>query len=227
MPTQNGGGLGGAYVGQAYVGGQPYLADSGSAITLTAAAGAFSLTGNFSGLTVARQLTAAAGAFTLSGQAATLVRARSLTAAVGAFTLTGRDAELIYDGPVALSLTAAAGSFTLTGNSATLTAPTVPLELTDLGGITFWRPPIERYELTVQATLVAAPAEHTGRAVVVPPIRGRGGLTVEAPTHQGHARIPRSIRSWGHSIAEPPTLAGRGRRTAGRTERELLELLLR
>lgn len=102
-------------------------ASGGATYTLTAATGSFSLTGNATGLTVARQITAASGGFTLTGNSAALTAARLLTAATGTFTLTGNAADLIYtpSGGYTYTLTAASGSFSLTGNATGLTAARV------------------------------------------------------------------------------------------------------
>jgi hypothetical protein len=88
----------------------------GISYTLTAAAGAFTLTGQSAIL--ARTLTSAVGGFAESGKAATFNIA--LTSARGAFNFTGNDATLTVTGSV--SMAAGAGSFTLTGRPAELIA---------------------------------------------------------------------------------------------------------
>lgn len=90
------------------------------AYTLTADAGAFTLTGQDATLTRDKVLTADAGSFTLSGQDATLTWGRILTADAGSFTLTGQDATLSYAPAGSYTLVADAGAFTLTGQDATL-----------------------------------------------------------------------------------------------------------
>lgn len=113
-------------------------AAGGTAYTLTAALGTFSLTGKAATLRIARKLSAAAGSFALSGKAATLrvgykiaasagsfalsgvaanlKRTYSLASSTGSFVLSGKNAGLI----VGYRLTASAGSFSLTGQAASL-----------------------------------------------------------------------------------------------------------
>ena len=93
-------------------------AGGGTAYTLTANAGSFTLTGQAATLRVGKVLTANAGSFTLTGQAATLRVGKTLTASAGSFTLTGQAATL----SVGKALIASAGSFTLAGQAATLRA---------------------------------------------------------------------------------------------------------
>lgn len=113
------------------VGGSPY--------TLTAAAGAFALTGPATGLKAARLLTATSRSYALSGNAANLLRGFRLTAGTGAFSLTFNAANFLraeqlvagtgaysLTGQAAgllrgLRLTAGTGAFNLTGNDVTLT----------------------------------------------------------------------------------------------------------
>jgi hypothetical protein len=79
--------------------------------------GAFTLTGQDTGLRVARKLVAETGAFTLTGVSAGLQAGRKMVAAPATFTLTGVDAGLTYSGGGAThyTLTASPGAFTLTG----------------------------------------------------------------------------------------------------------------
>lgn len=93
----------------------PWTAASG--YTMPAVVGAFTLTGNATGLTAQRKLTADAAAFTLTGVAANFLRGYSLAANVGTFTFTGNDTGLT----VQRRLTADKQTYTLTGNDATLT----------------------------------------------------------------------------------------------------------
>lgn len=83
--------------------------------TLTAAVGAFTLTGIAATLTSARSMVASVGTFTLTGFAAALKRGYGILASLGTFTLTGSDTAL----KTAYTMTAAVGSFTLTGFAAT------------------------------------------------------------------------------------------------------------
>jgi lysophospholipase L1-like esterase len=71
--------------------------------TLTAAAGAFTLTGVAAGLKATRVLTAAAGTFTETGRAANLLYGRKVAAGTGAFVLTGNDARIGPLTPITLS----------------------------------------------------------------------------------------------------------------------------
>lgn len=95
---------------------QSKAAASGTAYTLTAAQGTFSLTGVAAALRPDRRVPApAAGAFALTGVAAALRIARKVTApAAGAFTLTGVAAALTRSGST-YTLTSASGAFRLNG----------------------------------------------------------------------------------------------------------------
>lgn len=84
--------------------------------SLTAAAGAFALTGSSASLIAGSFLTAGTGAFALTGQTATLRRSLVASAAAGGFALTGQSVTL----KKGLFLTASAGSFSLTGSAAAL-----------------------------------------------------------------------------------------------------------
>lgn len=88
----------------------------GTAYTLSAASGAFTLTGAAAGLGVGRRAAAGAGAFTLTGTAADSRRTYALAAGPGAFVLTGQDAGLVKVGDY--DLFADAGAFTLAGQPA-------------------------------------------------------------------------------------------------------------
>ena len=68
-----------------------------SGLTLTAAAGSYSLTGNAATLSAGKRLTAAAGAYSLTGNASAMALARKITAAAGSFALTGNAATLTLD----------------------------------------------------------------------------------------------------------------------------------
>lgn len=87
-----------------------------TSITLTADAGAFTLTGQDAAFQRSRVMSGAVGAFTLTGQDAILGAGKSLTGGVGAFALTGQSAALRLQ----RVLTASVGSFALTGKDAIL-----------------------------------------------------------------------------------------------------------
>lgn len=91
-------------------------AAGGTSYTLTAAVGAFALSGQSANLLRGYLHTAAVGAFTLTGQAANLVRGYVVAAGVGAFTLTGQAALF----PVGRKVAAGVGTFTLSGQAAAL-----------------------------------------------------------------------------------------------------------
>jgi hypothetical protein len=82
-----------------------------TARTLTAASGAFVLSGTAASLKVGRKVAAASASFALSGTAATLNKGFRLTAASGPFALSGTSAAL----KAGRKLAAASGSFTLSG----------------------------------------------------------------------------------------------------------------
>jgi hypothetical protein len=117
----------------------------GTAYTLTADVGAYSLSGIDAGVIASRRLTADVGSYGLTGQDATLtytpasgaytltadvgtynlsgvdaatIAARRVTADVGSYGLTGQDAAFV----LARRLTADYGTYSLTGQDATLTA---------------------------------------------------------------------------------------------------------
>lgn len=136
---------------------QYYLPAGGGSVnsTLTAATGAFTLTGNAAGLKVSHTLVAAPATFTLTGNAAGLKVGHTLVAGSGAFTFTGNAAGLkvshtLVAEPTAYALTgfdaalnvathtysmaADTGVFTLTGNAANLTATSVSTATAVTGG---------------------------------------------------------------------------------------------
>ncbi|MDN4061304.1 hypothetical protein QPK31_24085 [Massilia sp. YIM B02769] len=100
----------------------PYADDQDEAqprsYTLTAAAGAFAVTGSPAGLRVARRLAAAPAGFSLAGAAAALRAVRRLSVEPGAFALAGSAAGL----RAARKFAAAPGVFSLAGGVATLVA---------------------------------------------------------------------------------------------------------
>ena len=95
-------------------------AGAGGGVTLTAAQGSYTLTGQAATLRVARNMAAAQGAYSLTGQAAGLRTSKVLTAAQGSYAITGQAATLTYSGAGAKTLTADAGTYSLTGQAAVL-----------------------------------------------------------------------------------------------------------
>lgn len=93
-----------------------YVSSGATSYTLTAAAGAFALTGTAASLKYGRVLQAASGSFAVTGTAATLRKGYSLQASSGSFATTGTAATLRY-GRV---IQAAAGSFQVSGTDASL-----------------------------------------------------------------------------------------------------------
>ncbi len=88
--------------------------------TMTADAGAFTITGTAASLEYHHAIDADAGAYTLTGQDAALNygSVTAITAEAGAFAITGQDATLTYASTT--TLTADAGAFALTGTAANL-----------------------------------------------------------------------------------------------------------
>lgn len=86
--------------------------------SVTADYGAFTLSGQATGLRAARQVAAVSGSLTANGQDAALRATRILAGAVGSFTLTGESAAILRG----LKLAAGAGEFTLSGQAAALLA---------------------------------------------------------------------------------------------------------
>jgi len=93
-----------------------YTLGGGSPYTLTADAGAFTLSGTAATLLWKQILDAAAGSFVLTGSAVTMNKGFTMAAAAGSFTLSGTAADLLHDH----TLDAAAGSYTLSGTAAGL-----------------------------------------------------------------------------------------------------------
>lgn len=113
---------------------------TGTAYTLTAATGSFTISGQQAALSLGRQLAASVGSFSLAGQPVGILTARNLAANTGGFIITGNAANLtttaVYSlaagtGPFALNTSSAAlvvgrqvfataGSFNLTANAAAL-----------------------------------------------------------------------------------------------------------
>ena len=107
-------------VTQLYKGGAGLAYPFGTAYTLTATAGSFSLTGYAVTINRLRNMAAAVGSFALTGYAATFSRGKGIAAAVGSFILTGYDAVLTWRGWKAE--TKHTGSYTAeTKNSSTWT----------------------------------------------------------------------------------------------------------
>jgi hypothetical protein len=88
------------------------LSAIGLTVRLTAAAGAFALTGG--GAAEQLTLSASSGSYALTGQDVQFGKSFSLSAGAGAYALTGQDAAFARG----RSLTASAGSFTLSGQAA-------------------------------------------------------------------------------------------------------------
>lgn len=105
--------------GHAYELAAPTVSTGGTAYTLTAAAGAFAVTGKAAILSPARRLIAAPGGFSVTGRAAGLAVGRKVQVTFGAFVLTGQPANLRF----ARRLSAATGVFNVTGQPAGLIAP--------------------------------------------------------------------------------------------------------
>lgn len=95
-----------------------FRADAGgTAYTLTAANGTYSLSGQAATLLKSKTVAANNGSYTLAGQAATLQKTRILIAAQGAYSLAGQAATLLKS----KLMTAANGAYSLAGQAATLT----------------------------------------------------------------------------------------------------------
>jgi hypothetical protein len=118
-----------------------------TALTLTAAVGAFTLTGQDAAFRLSRVITGAVGAFTLTGQDANLGAGKSLIGGAGAFALTGQSAALRLQ----RKLTASVGSFALTGKDAILLKGKILIA--EVGSFT----------LTGQAATFLAGLSQTGR----------------------------------------------------------------
>jgi hypothetical protein len=119
------------------------IGSGAASYTLTTSVGAFTLTGNATGITAQRKLATSVGTFTYTGNATGLKRGYPLVTSVGTFTfngvatsltaqrkiatsagsfaLTGIDTTLTYT-PASKTLIAGTGAFTLTGNASGLTA---------------------------------------------------------------------------------------------------------
>ena len=96
--------------------------------TLSAAYGAFAISSETAELSVGHWLNAAYGAFTLTEETADLAAARVLTADFGAFALSGQDADLTYHSAsqIDYALDAETGYFTLSAFDAGLTYGALP-----------------------------------------------------------------------------------------------------
>lgn len=97
-------------------------------ISAVASAGSFAETGNPAAFGI--NLTSDTGSFVLTGNAANLQSNIKMTAATGAFALAGQAAAF------GVSMVSAVGSFTLTGNDATLTLTTADTLLAQTGTFT-------------------------------------------------------------------------------------------
>lgn len=94
----------------------------GGAFTLTANAGAYSLSGVSANLLKGKLLTSSAGAYAVSGVASTITKSKRIASDSGAYSLAGNAASLVYT-PLAgaYTLTANSGSYSLAGVDANLT----------------------------------------------------------------------------------------------------------
>lgn len=108
-----------AAINSVAIDGLKLTSSGGTAYTLTAATGTFTLSGQTAGLRVARRVSAASRAFTVSGQTAGLRVARRVAAGNGAFVVSGQSATLVVRHNT--KVTAASGSFALSGQPNTLT----------------------------------------------------------------------------------------------------------
>lgn len=88
----------------------------GTAYTLTAAQGSYTLSGQSVNLLFKRLLAAVQGSYSLSGQAANLLFGRKLAALQGSYVLSGQNANLLFG----RLLAALQGSYTLSGQVANL-----------------------------------------------------------------------------------------------------------
>jgi hypothetical protein len=87
-----------------------------AALTLTANAGAYTLTGQTASLYYNRDLSPIAGAYAVTGQSANLVYDRDLSPDAGAYAISGQSADLNY----ARILISNAGAYSLAGQTANL-----------------------------------------------------------------------------------------------------------
>lgn len=93
----------------------------GTAYSLTADVGTYTLTGQNADLYYNRAVSADAGAYSLTGQAASLLRDSLLSLDAGSYAITGQDASLDYQ----KAISADAGSYSITGQIADLTRSVV------------------------------------------------------------------------------------------------------
>ena len=100
----------------------PVSAGGATGYTLTADAGAYTLSGQDATLLKTRVLTADAGSYAVGGQDASVLVGHKLTADAGAYSVAGQDATLTYVPvtPGSYTLTCDAGAYVLAGQDATL-----------------------------------------------------------------------------------------------------------
>src|ERR1700727_169870 len=87
------------------------ISGGGTAYTMTASEGAFTMTGESATLMAARYLLAAAGVFTMTGDSAAFVYARKMIVSAGSFAMTGLSSAFVYCRKMIDSV----GPFTMTG----------------------------------------------------------------------------------------------------------------
>lgn len=138
----------------------------GGAITMPAAQGSYTITGNAATLRVSRKLVASPGAYTITGAAAGLRAGRKAAAAQGVYTLTGNPASL----RVARRLIASPGTYAITGNAANLVKGTPPPSYVMPAAQGNYTITGRAATLRIARRLVAAPGSYalTGFATAVP-----------------------------------------------------------
>lgn len=92
------------------------IAAAAGGYAMDAESGSYTVTGQATALTVARQLAAESGGYTVTGQEAGVAYNRALAAESGSYSIAGQDADLI----VSRLLNAESGSYTLTGQDAAI-----------------------------------------------------------------------------------------------------------
>lgn len=166
-------------------------ANLNSTRTLTAAQGSYSLSGQSAGTIYGRKLTAAQGSYSLSGQSAGLNAARKILPTAGSYTLSGQTAGLTS----ARKLTASQGTYTLSGQAATLSQSSGALNYTLAAGTGTYTVSGQNAALTSARTLTATHGTYTvtgqtanvNKALIMP--AAHGTYTLSGLPAAGHIAL--------------------------------------
>lgn len=173
----------------------PIVGTAGTAYTLAAATGAFTLSGQAANLNRGIKTSGETGAFVLSGQDVSLLKGKKLTTETGTFILTGQDIGTVR----AIKMSANAGAFTLAGQDVGLTrgknliAEAASYSLTGVDADLVLE--INNYVLSADSgsfNLTGQNADLIQRYITAPR-QSMGGILLQLPDRKKKIKIKREI----------------------------------